>query len=199
MGVDDFLTPIKSLGGNLITYSILTIVGLIVLCILGGVGIWAYRRKKWNLRIEIKIPRSDGRFVSSEKAKGHYNIIDGVVDVKRKGVKTVSMKPFDVRKYLQGENFLEVIQLSPNHYVPVLPQSYFILDDAGNKVALMNIEADIDKRKTWKLYAERTGKNRFTLKGFLDKHWRAIEMGIIVFIIFLGFSILWMRLPTVCT
>lgn len=209
MGVDSFTGTLGRLGTSALTWAIIVIVGVIVLAVLGGVAFWAYKRKKWNLRIEIKIPRNDGTIIASEKAKGHYDIVSGIVDIKRKRLKIVGMKPFDVRKYLQGDNFLEVIQISPNEYLPVLPKSYLELKEEdikdkegkvvkGEKYTILDIETNLQKRKVWKTYMERAAKDRFTLWGWLEKHWKALELGLIMFVIFLGFSILWMRLPSIC-
>lgn len=186
-----------------------TIWGLIVMVILGiilGIGIWYYKRRKWNLIVGVKMPRGSVLTIS-EIAKGHYDVGAGIVDIKRKGVKSVGMKPFDVRKYLQGNKYLEVVMISPNDFIPVHPKSYekvveIITDKEGKETEteyfVTKIETDLLKRKTWKNYMERSAKNRFTLLGFLDAHWRAIELTIIVFVIFIGFSALWMRLPSIC-
>jgi len=191
----DFLSSLSGIGGSILTWAIIIIGGLLVLIILGGVGIWAYRRKKWNLRVEIKMPRSDGKIILSEKAKGHYDIEEGIVDIKRKGLKAVGMKPFDIKEFLQGSNFLEVTQLGPKDYIPNHPDGYKIFKDKkGNEYAIVDAIANFDSRRTWKNYMERSAKQRFTLSGFLDKHWRSIELGIIIFMLFLGFSVLWMRI-----
>jgi len=203
---------IGGLGWSVLTWVLVAVGGLIVVLLLGSIGWWVYRKKKWNLRVEIKMPRSDGKLILSEKAKGHYDANAGIVDIKRKRMRAVGMKPFDVRSYLQGSNFLEVIQIGVKQYIPLHPKSYEKFTtihkytdkktkeekEEETEYYMMKYIADIDKRKTWKTYFERTAKDRFTLAGFLSKHWRAIEIGIIVFIIFLGFAILWMRLPSIC-
>ncbi len=196
----DFLGPLKELGYSAITWIIIVIIGIIILVGLGFLGRYFYKKKKWNLRVEVKLPRSDGKIIGSEKAKGYFNAREGIVDIKRKGMKVVGTKPFDVRKYLQGTNYLEVIQIGPEEYIPILPKSYTkITNEKDGKIkALLEIEADLGKQRTWKTYFERVAKDRFTLSGFLDKHWRAIEMGILFFVIFLGFAIIWMRMPSIC-
>ncbi len=213
-----------AIGGTILQWILIIGGGLLVLGIFGGIAMWAMKRKKWNLIVEIKMPRNDGQVILRERAKGYFDAKAGVVDIKRKGLRAVGMKPFDVKKYLQGNKYLEVIQISPNEYIPVLPKSYTTVsikeefvakvkegkgkdgkDKFVDKIftrvvesAIMKIEADFGKRKTWKTYMERAAKNRFTIIGFLDKHWRAIEMSIIIFVIFLGLAILWMRMPSIC-
>jgi len=197
------MVDFASVGWSALTWFLIVGGGLIVLGLFGSIGVWALRRRKWNLRVECKLPRSDGRFIGSEKAKGHYDANAGIVDIKRKKMKVIGMKPFDVREYLQGGNFLEVMQIGAKEYVPIHPDSYKTINTKGKKGELiehkiMEIVADLDKRKTWKTYFERAAKDRFTIFGFLNKHWKAIEISIIVFIMCIGFSILWMRMPTIC-
>lgn len=191
----------ENIGGALAGILKVFIFGLIILIVVGavvGLLIWSYKRKKWFLKIGVKLPRSGG-LVLAEFAKGRYDVKEGIVDIKRKGVKAVGMKPMDIRKYLQGEKYMEVIQLSPTDYIPIISDSYEkVVDEKGNEHATLNIKTDLLKRKTWKNYMERVAKQRFTIAGFLDAHWRAIEISIIVFIIFIGFMALWMRLPSIC-
>ena len=46
------------------------VVIIVALGVAGGAAYWAKKKKKWNLRVEIKMPRSDGQIINSEKAKG---------------------------------------------------------------------------------------------------------------------------------
>jgi len=173
------------------------VVGILVLVILGGIGIWAAKRKKWNLRVEIKIPRSDGLIVNSEKAKGYFDVREGVVSIKRSRLSPSEMKPFNVNKYVQGDKYLEVLQIGPDDYIPILPKSYTTIlnvnakEGEQRKFALLEIEGDLGTRRQWAFHAAKNAKNRFTLKGFLDKYQFAIQMAIIIFAIFIGFAALW--------
>jgi len=194
------------IGGTVLMWGGIILGGLAVIAIVGGI-IWALRRRKrWNLVVEIKLPRTNGETLLRERAKGHWDVAAGIIDIKRKRLKAVGMKPFDVKKYLQGTDYLEVIQVGPTDYLPVLPKSYQtlqvkeIIDGKEEDVdyALMSIETNLEKRRTWKNYMERSAKNRFTIFGFLDKHWRAIEISIILFVVFLGMAILWARMPSIC-
>jgi len=185
----------KSLLDTIVTWGVwggLVIVGLLVLTV---VGVLAYKRKRWNLRTEVKIVGNDGRIIDSENAKGHYAVKEGIVDIKRKGIKASGIKPFDLKKYRQGTKFIEVLQIGANDYLPVHPKSYQVITDekTGEKYALLEIEGDLSKRKTWTTYMERTGKDRFTLQGLLSKHWRALELGLIMFAMFIGFAVLWTK------
>lgn len=194
------------IGSTILTWGIIIIGGIVGLGVIGFV-IWALlKRKRWNLVVEIKMPRTDGQVILRERTKGHWDVKAGIIDIKRKRLKPVGMRPFEVQKYLQGSNFLEVLQVGPTDYIPILPKSYTtvtnkeMVDGKEKDVeyATLKIETNLEKRRTWKNYMERSAKNRFTISGFLDKHWRAIEISIILFVIFLGISILWMRMPSIC-
>ena len=205
--LDDIGAKAGDIGSTVITWGLIILGGIIGLGVIGFI-VWALlKRKRWNLVVEIKMPRSDGQVILRERAKGHWDIKAGIIDIKRKRLKAVGMKPFKVQKYLQGSNYLEVIQVGPTDYIPILPKSYTKVttkekNDEGKEVsveyATLKIETNLEKRRTWKTYMERSAKNRFTIAGFLDKHWRAIEISVILFVIFLGISILWMRMPSIC-
>lgn len=178
--------------------------GLIILLAFGlviGAVIWAKRRKKWNLRVEIKLPRSDGKIINSEKAKGFYDTKGGFVSLKRKGISAIDMKPFNVNKYLQGENYLEVLQVGPDDFIPILPKSYMKILKSNAKegeqreFALLEIEGDMGERKQWASNAADSAMNRFTLKNFLKEHQFAISIIIIMFGLFIGFAIVLSQLP----
>ncbi len=222
LDVGDIGGKVSAIGSTVLQWVLMVGGGLLVLGIFGAIAAWALKRKKWNLIIEIKMPRNDGQVILRERARGYYDAKAGIVDIKRKKLKAVGMKPFDVKKYLQGTNYLEVIQLSPTEYIPVLPKSYATVSikeefvakvkegkgkDGKDKFvdriftrvvesAIMNIESDLGKRKTWKTYMERAAKNRFTIIGLLEKHWRAIELSIIIFVMFVGFAIVYSRIPS---
>ncbi|HEA46605.1 MAG TPA: hypothetical protein ENH99_02380 [Candidatus Pacearchaeota archaeon] len=200
---------VNSIGGIVWGIAKWFLIGALVLIVLGlaiwGV-VWYLQRKKYFLKVAVKLPRSGGT-IFGEMAKGHYDVAAGIVDIKRKGVKPVAMKPFDLRRFLQGDNYLEVMMLSPTDFIPISPEGYKTVKEKytnnnGEVIetehSVFNIVTDNLKRKTWKNYTERAAKSRFTLAGFFDQHWRAIELGILVFIIFIGFMVLWMRMPSIC-
>ena len=60
------------------------LIGVPVMAVILGFFYWLYRRRKWNLDVEFKLPRSDGRFISAEWGKGNYDTKRGVVWLKRK-------------------------------------------------------------------------------------------------------------------
>ena len=111
------------------------------------------------------------------------------------------MKPFSINKYLQGTNYLEVLQVGPDDFIPILPKSYTLITKANakegdqTKFALLDIEGDIGERKEWASHASETALNRFTLSNFFKRHETAISIMIIMFGLFVGFAIVLSQMP----
>jgi len=102
----------------------------IVFLIISFIGFIIWNKRRWYLQVEIKLPRSDGKIVHGEWAKGFFSTKRGVVFIKRKGMfaPKIPLKIFDPKRYLQGENLITVVQLSPTDYRPVLPHSFLEYD-----------------------------------------------------------------------
>lgn len=108
---------------------IMVLIGVVMVAVAAIVlfiGFLVWNRKRWYLKVEIKLPRSDGKIVNSEWGKGYFNSGRGVVYIKRPGIlqRKIPLKIFDAKRYLQGTDTLTVIQLSPIDYRPVLPKSF---------------------------------------------------------------------------
>lgn len=179
--------------GNILTNIGTILVAIIVLGICGYLIYYmAYKRKNWNLRVGIKIPRSSGQFYDYEFAKGNYNEARGVCYIKRKGRKAVPMKPFDVKKYVLGKDYLEVVQVSPGEYIPVLQDSYtHLVDDiTGEEVSILKLKGDLSKSKAWKNAFEREAKQAYSLVNLLKEYLPYIGFGILILMNFVGFTIL---------
>ena len=189
---------------------------------------WGFKRKRWNLKVEIKLTRSDGKITNGEWGKGFYDSRRGVVMIRRpgKGSKAIPMKIFDVRKYMQGGDLITVIQCGPDDYRPVLNDSWTkhdvdyidetspITDENGNnmmnengeqifqtktvKESILNIKTDTGKNKAWRVAWEEAAKNAYTIRSFLKQYQAPISIGIVVVCCFIGFAILWTKLSTVC-
>ncbi len=87
----------------------------------------AWKKRRWNLKVEIKLTRSDGAITHGEWGQGFYDSKRGVVMIKRPGAGfkgAVAMKIFDVRKYMQGSDLITVIQAGPEDFRPVLNSSW---------------------------------------------------------------------------
>ncbi len=203
-------------------------IGIIVFLILGGLIWWSFMRIRWNLKVEIKLPRSDGRLINGEWGKGFYDSKKGCVYIKRPGrnSKKVPIKIFDVKRYLQGTDLLTVVQLSADDFRPVLNDSYtehdqeyidetnpmkdengnIIVDKDGKKIyntktvkeAIMNIKTETGKNKAWRAAFEEAAINAFTIKSILRQYQTPIGIGIVVICCFIGFAVLWTKLSSVC-
>jgi len=173
---------------------------LVLIIVLAVCGIFLYyvikKKKNWNIKVTIKIPRSEGSYFSTEKAKGSYNTQQGVVEIKRKRKKPVRMKPFNATRYLQGkENKLEVMQIAPEHYVPILPESYTHLEDdqTGEEAALMKIKSDFSESKAWRNGAERSFKEAYTITSLLKEYAPYITIGMVIVLWGIQFVIMYMK------
>ena len=186
------------IGSSIYVIILIVMVAVFVLLFLGGISFYLWNKKKWNLLIEIKKPRSDGKITLGEWAKGTYDVKRGVIFIKRKGRKIGGdpMKVFDIRRYLQGENLLTVIQIAPAEYVPVLNESWesYIDDETGEKASLLNIRVDSGMNKAWKSAFEASAKKAYSLQSFISQFQTPIAIGIVVICCFVGFAILWTRI-----
>lgn len=178
-------------------FALIFIFGLAVLLGVGGFAWWAFTKKKnWNLKVEFKLTRSDGRYIGAEWGKGYYDSKRGVVFLKRKGKKAVPMEPFDVKKYLQGTEILTVAQVGMEQYLPVLPDSYLEMEDdtTGEKAAFMKLKVDLSKSKAWRSQFERDAKAAYTIMSLLSQYAQFIGIGIILFMQLVGFAILYSKI-----
>lgn len=179
---------------NLIIYMILGVL------IMGSIGAFFYsiyyKKKKWFLNVEVKMPRSDGNFLNAEWAKGTYDAKRGVVLIKRHKKKAVPMKPFDIKRYLQGQNILSVVQIGIEEFKPVLPQSFLTMydDSTGEEASIMKMKVDTSESKAWKESFERDSKNAYSIQSLLGQYAQYIGFGILFFMIFVGFAILYGRI-----
>lgn len=201
-GSGDFVSSIMSI-----------LVGVVALIACGaGLYFFVIKRKKWNISVEFKIPRNirrikqkDGTIrivgtLNKEWGRGYYDAKNGVVLVKRKKKKGVPMKPFDVKTFLSSGNILTVIQVGIEDYRPILDDSYInVVDEkTGEKNALINAKIDTSEGKSWRNSYERERKNTYAITNWLREHGQTMAIGIVVLMIFVGFGIMWTRLPSIC-
>jgi len=143
---------------------IYVVLGLIILLMIAGIFAFFYFKKRWNLNVEFKLTRSEGRLTDAEWGKGYYNAKRGVVFVRRPSMgkfsKGIPIKIFDIRRYLQGTSIITVIQVGPEDFRPVLNDSWTehvvtYKDDITGKVenvkeSILNIKVDSGLNKAWK-------------------------------------------------
>ena len=119
---------VASGGIGAMSVMIWVIIALLIITVIIGVPSYiAWQKKRWNLKVEIKLTRSDGAITNGEWGKGFYDSRRGVVLIKRPGAGirgAIPMKIFDVRKYMQGSDLITVIQAGPEDFRPVLNSSW---------------------------------------------------------------------------
>ncbi len=219
MALSDVFASVTSGSGSILKTFVTSIVigGFALLLAGGGLAYW-YFKKRWNLRVEIKLPRSDGRIIQGEWGKGFYDAKKGAVFIRRKGkgFKPIAMEVFDVRKYLQGSDLLTVIQVAPEDYRPVLNDSWSeykaekrdektgetLKDSEGNplyeKLSVLDIKVDSGLNKAWKSSWEAAAKKAYSLQSFFTQFQTPIAIGIVILSTFVGFAIIWTRLGSIC-
>lgn len=219
MALEDVFSTLSSGTGNILGIFITSIIigGIAIVFLLGGISYW-YFKKRWNLKVEIKLPRSDGRIIQGEWGRGFYNAKKGVVFIRRKGrgFGSVPMQVFDVKKYLQGSDLLTVIQVAPEDYRPVLNDCWseyksekidertgeVLKDEKGNilyeKLAILDIQVDSGLNKPWKSAWDAAAKKAYSLQSFFTQFQTPIAIGIVILSSFVGFAIIWTRLGSIC-
>ena len=198
-------TAAAGTGVNVLVYIIL---GIVILVMLGGIIAFFMLRKKWNLNVEFKLIRSDGRMVNAEWGKGYYNAKKGVVFIKRPGSGKFSqgtpIRIFDIRKYLQGDSIITVIQVGPEDYRPVLCDSWTehvvtYKDDVTGELAevkesILNVKVDSGLNKAWKSAWESAAKNAYSIRSFMSQFQTPIAIGIVIICCFVGFAVLYSKI-----
>jgi hypothetical protein len=188
---------------------LIVVLALIILTVVCSLIYWYFSsKKKWNLQVEFKLPRSDGRITQAEWGKGCFDSKKGVVFLKRNKMRKVPMQVFDIKEYLQGTSTLTVIQLGPEDFRPVLNDSWSSVvveykDDKTGEVkqvkeAIMNIRMDTGVNKAWKSSWDSAAKKAYSLASFFQQFQTPIAIGIVIVCVFVGFAVIWNRLPTIC-
>ncbi len=194
-------------GGVVGLIILLIVFGLAALVIIGLVGLLIWNKKRWNLKVEIKLPRSDGKIVNAEWGKGYFNSKHGVVYIRRPGKfqPKIPLKIFDPKRYLQGSDLITVIQLSPLDYRPVLPKSFLEFeveyeDDKTGEVTVvketvMNMECDTGASKAWQVAFDAAAKKAYSLQSFFTQFQTPLAIAIVLIAVFVGIAALWTQLP----
>lgn len=185
----------------------LIIIGIVIACIIAfAIIFFIYQKKKWNLKVEIKLIRSDGRVVIGEWGKGAYDARKGVCFIKRGGMtaRKIPLKIFDIKKYLQGSDLLTVVQVGPEDYRPVIPESFTYyneeyVDDETKKTKVeralvANLKIDDGADKAWKSAWDAAAKKAYSLTSFFQQFQTPIAIGIVILCCFVGFAILWSKI-----
>lgn len=168
--------------------------GVIFILCLSLLAWWIFYKRKWNLLVEFKMIRSDGRVIIPEWGKGFYDKNQGVIWLKRKFKTAEPVKAKDIRNYLQGASTVTAIG-NPGNWKLVIPESFFEVEDeeTGEKAAVMEIKTDTREDKPWAVQHERSAKATFTIHNFLQEYGHYLGWGFILLVIiigqFIGFSL----------
>jgi len=207
MGIGDSISGLVPSGSVVGLYLLMFVIGAIALVFFGGFAFFIWNKKRWNLKVEIKLPRSDGNIINGEWGKGYFDSKQGVVYIRRPGFmqKKIPLKIFDPKRYLQGADLLTVVQLSPVDYRPVRPLSYLeyqikYTDDKTGKVsyvkeAVIDIECDTGADKAWQVAFDAAAKKAYSLQSFFHQFQTPIAVAIVLVAVFVGIAALWTQLP----
>ena len=174
-------------------YGSLGIVIMIVLAIFviiaAAIGIWRYQKNKWYLTVGLKMPRDGGRTLNGEIAKGYWDARKATLWVKRKGLfgSKFFIEMDDIRKYLQGVDFIECLGSGVN-WKPILPESYLtVIDEDTHKEAnVMKYSMNFTRDKPWAIRAEREYTETFSLSDVFNKLKDYIGWGLVIGIVILA-------------
>jgi len=184
------------------------IIGIVILVLIAIIILFFYFKKRWNLDVEFKLTRNDGRITNAEWGKGYYDSKKGVVFVKRPNMGKFSggipIKIFDIRRYLQGSFIMTVIQVGPEDFRPVLNDSWtehietYKDPKTGEikevKESILNIKVDSGFNKAWKSAWEAAAKNAYSIRSFFTQFQTPIAIGIVIICCFVGFAILYSKI-----
>jgi hypothetical protein len=183
------------------------LLGFIILLMIGGILAFFYFRQRWNLQVEFKLTRNDGRITNAEWGKGYYDSKKGVVFVRRptmgKFSRGIPIKIFDIRRYLQGDSIITVLQVGPEDFRPILNDSWtdHVVTYTDNKTgevkevkeSILNIKVDSGLNKAWKSSWDAAAKKAYSISSFLSAFQTPIAIGIVVICCMVGFTILWTK------
>lgn len=180
--LDKVTGPFSSLFGSIGTIAQIMMLGFVTMLIAGGLLYLYVNSKKWNLRIEFKLTRSDGRIVNAEWGKGYYNTKKGYVLLKRPKVKgAIEMKPFDPKIYVYGDNIVTVTQIGPNTWAPVHPDSFAQFENEKGKTEyFINLKSDLTDQLQWADNFKKRSKEVYSIMNFLERYQVPISIAIVV-------------------
>lgn len=205
--IGGFLTGIIPSGSTTGLIVLLIFFGLATVLFVGGGGLIIWNKKRWNLKVEIKLPRGDGTIVNGEWGSGFFHSKRGVVYIRRPGwfQPKIALKIFDPKRYLQGSDLITVIQLSPVDYRPIHPKSYltytkkFKDSETGEikeiEESVLKITCDTGHDKAWQSAFDAAAKKAYSLQSFFQQFQTPISIAITITAVFVGIAALWSQMP----
>ncbi len=187
------------------TVLIAALVGLIVFGFMGFIVFKRLDRKKYNINVQIIVPRSDGRIVEWYNALGAFhksNRVGGITSflIKRKGLAKVEIPPPRSDYLIGPNNTLLLAQKGLDDYEPIMPHNLsMVKTKSGKIVPILNLHAINQDATAWGFDIEETAKKRFTFQSMWEKYQAMITMMTFVFILFLVLYINWIGMKDVVT
>lgn len=190
--LNDIAATFLSGGTTMILFIVIGVVAIILICLAAWLLMF---RKRWNLKVEFKMVRSDGRITVPEWGKGQYDAKSGIIWLKRKGMrmKKEGVKAMRLDRYLQGQNTITVVG-NPGNWRIVIPDSFLeVVDtDTGEEATVITLKTDTREDKSWSTYFERLAGQTFTIQSFMAEYGQFIGWGLILMVViianFVGFS-----------
>jgi hypothetical protein len=204
----ELIPAATKVGGTSMTVLWYVVIGFAILLLVGGLIAFVLLKKKKNLDVEFKLTRNDGRITNAEWGTGFYDAKKGVVFVRRptmgKFAKGIAIKIFDIRRYLQGDKIITVLQVGPEDFRPVLNDSWTEhvqtkTDEKTGEVveykeSILNIKVDSGLNKAWKSAWDSTARNAYSIRSFLQQFQTPVAIGIVIICCFVGFAILYSKI-----
>lgn len=180
--IGNVMGPFSSIWGSIGMIAQFILFGSLFGGIAAGIFYWWFNKKKWNLRVEFKLTRSDGHIVNAEWGKGLFNAKKGFILLKRPGIKRpIEMKPADPKKYIYGDNILTVAQLGPNTWVPVLPESFAqYINEDGEVEYFIDMKTDMTDQLSWAENFAKRAKDVYSILSFLEKFQTPLAIGFVI-------------------
>lgn len=209
-----FVSKANPFGGGLGGMNMFWIVaGLLAFVIVAGTIMIVIRNKfRWNIKVNFKLPRGVVSLREGEKidisniqgtilhevGKAYYDSKMGVVWLKRKWKKKVPMKPFNLSKYLQGTNVIDVVQVGVNEFLPIYPQSFLLFEDdeTGEDFTILDLKTDHSQDNAWAIEFERSTKNAYSVSSALEALLKSpiFLVGLVIFLWGIQFLLLYTKI-----
>lgn len=183
--------------------------GFIGIIVFSFVGFFVFKRmdlKKYNINVQIIVPRSDGRIVEWYQALGSFGKskkVGGITSftIKRKGLGKVEIPPPRSDFIIAPNNTLLLAQKGIDDYEPIMPNNLSMVkvangkDDKGKQLyklfPILSLHAINQDATAWGFDMEETAKRRFTFASLWDKYKEMFTLVMIVFVFFIGLYINW--------
>ena len=178
------------------------IIGLVACTVIGIVAWKRYDNKKYNIKLQIIVPRSDGRVVNWYEGVGAFSKsrrVGGATSflIKRKGFSRCEIPPPRSDFIIAPNNTLLLAQKGIDDYEPIMPRDLSKVRTKEGVFPILSLKAINQDATAWGFDIEETAKQRFTFSSLWEKYQMMITMMTFVFILFLVLYINWIGMKDV--